>query len=124
MSIDLAEKRVRVLIADDHTLVAQGLASLIENDFVVVATVENGRDFLKAAAEHLPDIALLDISMPDMTGLEAARELFKTTSKSSRNPLMGRLYRSMSRPVSLSRSKSSLTPTSGDSRKNCTRLFG
>ena len=81
MSIDLAEKRVRVLIADDHTLVAQGLASLIENEFVVVATVENGRDFLKAAAEHLPDIALLDISMPDMTGLEAAQELFKTTSK-------------------------------------------
>jgi DNA-binding NarL/FixJ family response regulator len=76
-----AEKRARVLIADDHTLVAQGVASLIENDFTVVATVESGREFLKAAAEYLPDIALIDISMPDMTGMEAVQKLQQTAAQ-------------------------------------------
>ena len=74
-------ERPTVLIADDHTLVAQGLASLIENDFTVMATLENGRDLLKSAAERVPDIALIDVSMPDMTGLEAAQKLLKMAPK-------------------------------------------
>lgn len=69
--------RLKVLIADDHTLVAQGLASLIEDDFTVMATAENGQDLLKAAEANAPDIALIDVSMPDMTGLEAAQKLLK-----------------------------------------------
>ena len=68
-------ERATVLIADDHTLVAQGLASLIENDFTVLATAENGKDLLKAVAQRAPDLALIDVSMPDMTGLEAAQKL-------------------------------------------------
>ena len=76
--VDPTQKRPRVLIADDHTLVAQGLASLIEDKFTVLATVENGRDLLKAAAELMPEIVLVDVSMPDMTGFEAARKLLVT----------------------------------------------
>jgi DNA-binding NarL/FixJ family response regulator len=81
LSPESSEKRARVLIADDHTLVAEGLKSLIENEFTVVATVENGREFLRAAAEYLPDIALIDISMPDMTGVEAVQKLLRTAAK-------------------------------------------
>ncbi len=68
-------KRAAVLVADDHTLVAEGLASLIKHKFDVIATVENGGELLKVAAERPPDLALIDISMPDMTGLEAAEKL-------------------------------------------------
>lgn len=75
VSIDKAEGRAAVLIADDHTLVAQGLASLVEKDFEVLATVGNGQEMLNAAARRLPDIALIDVSMPGMNGLEAAQRL-------------------------------------------------
>jgi DNA-binding NarL/FixJ family response regulator len=75
MSTKKFTERATVLIADDHTLVAQGLASLIENDYTVIATAENGQGLLNAAAERIPDIALIDVSMPDMTGLEAAQKL-------------------------------------------------
>jgi len=74
-------ERPTVVIADDHTLVAQGLSSLIEKDFNVLAIVENGNDLLKAAALRAPDVALLDISMPEMTGLEAARKLLLIAPK-------------------------------------------
>lgn len=68
-------ERPTVLIADDHTLVAQGLASLIEKEFDVVGIVSNGNELLKSAALRVPDVALIDVSMPEMTGLEAARKL-------------------------------------------------
>jgi DNA-binding NarL/FixJ family response regulator len=64
-----------VLIADDHTLVGQGLSSLIENDFNVLGIVESGAELLKAVAVQAPDVALIDVSMPEMSGLEAARRL-------------------------------------------------
>jgi DNA-binding NarL/FixJ family response regulator len=64
-----------VLIADDHTLVAQGLASLVENKYEVIATVSNGHELLAAAARRAPNLALIDFSMPDMAGLEAAEKL-------------------------------------------------
>ena len=67
--------RLRVLIADDHTLVAQGLAKLLEDDYDVVATVDNGADLVRAAAQYYPEIALIDVSMPELTGVEAARKL-------------------------------------------------
>lgn len=69
------EARPTVMIADDHTLVAQGLASLIEDKYEVLATVANGRELLKAAETRAPHLALIDISMPDMAGLEAAEKL-------------------------------------------------
>src|SRR5262249_46010816 len=69
--------RLKVLIADDHTLVAEGLGKLLEKDFDVVAAVENGADLLKAAGECAPDLALIDVSMPELTGVEAARKLLE-----------------------------------------------
>lgn len=68
-------KLAAVLIADDHTLVAQGLASLIGDKYDVISTVESGTELLKIAATSPPDLALIDVSMPDMTGLEAAGKL-------------------------------------------------
>jgi DNA-binding NarL/FixJ family response regulator len=73
----LPTTRLKVLIADDHALVAEGLARLLEPDYDVVDTVQNGADLIRAAQEHLPDLALIDISMPELTGVEAARKLLE-----------------------------------------------
>jgi len=67
--------RLKVLIADDHTLVAEGLAKLLEDSFDVVGTVDNGADLVRAAERYYPDLALIDVSMPELTGVEAARKL-------------------------------------------------
>jgi DNA-binding NarL/FixJ family response regulator len=77
LSTSRAKTKPAVLIADDHVLVGQGLASLIADKFDVISTVESGKDLLKIAATSLPDLALLDISMPDMTGLETAQKLLE-----------------------------------------------
>jgi DNA-binding NarL/FixJ family response regulator len=68
-------KLLKVLIADDHTLVAEGIARLLQDDFDVVATAGNGNDLIRLAQQHQPDIALIDVSMPELTGVEAARKL-------------------------------------------------
>src|SRR5580658_3990620 len=75
------KERPTVLIADDHTLVAQGLSSLIEKEFNVLGIVESGAELLKLAAVRAPDVALIDVSMPEMTGLEAARKLLAIAPK-------------------------------------------
>jgi DNA-binding NarL/FixJ family response regulator len=71
-------KRARVLLADDHLLVAAGLAKLLEADFDLVGAVGDGRALVAAAQEKHPDVILLDISMPMLNGLEAARQIRKT----------------------------------------------
>jgi DNA-binding NarL/FixJ family response regulator len=68
-------KRPRVLIADDHTLVVDGLRKILEPECQVVGTVEDGRSLLVAAENTKPDIILLDISMPLLNGVEAARRI-------------------------------------------------
>lgn len=70
-------KRPRVLLADDHTIVAEGLASLLEPDYELVGRVDNGRDLLRAASELYPDVIVSDISMPMLNGIEALRQLKK-----------------------------------------------
>ena len=69
--------RIRVLLADDHTMICAGLAKLLEPYYEVVGSVEDGRALLKAANELKPDVVLLDIGMPVLNGLDAARELKK-----------------------------------------------
>jgi DNA-binding NarL/FixJ family response regulator len=65
----------RVLLADDHTMVAQGLASLLREDFDLVGTVGDGKALIDAAQRLRPDVIVADISMPLMDGLEALRRL-------------------------------------------------
>jgi len=67
--------RPRLLLADDHTILVEGLKALLASEFEVVATASDGRAVLEAAEKHRPDIILLDISMPGLNGIEAARRL-------------------------------------------------
>lgn len=65
----------RVLLADDHTLVVEGFRRLLEDKCDLVGTVGDGRALLDSVSELNPDIIILDISMPVMNGIEAARRL-------------------------------------------------
>jgi len=69
----------RILLADDHTLVRQGLKRILEEqpDWEVVAETGNGLDAVKLAADLQPDVVILDIGMPRLNGLEAARQISK-----------------------------------------------
>ena len=69
--------RVRVLLADDHRIVAEGLKRLLEAEFKLVGMVEDGRALLDAARELKPDVIVSDISMPELNGIEAFEELKK-----------------------------------------------
>jgi two-component system response regulator DesR len=68
---------IRVLLADDQSMVREALATLLglEDDIEVVAQVARGDEVVAAVREHTPDVALLDIEMPGMTGIEAAAAL-------------------------------------------------
>lgn len=68
-------KKVRVLLADDHRLVAEGLRSLLEPHFDVVGIVSDGQELVTAAITLEPDVVVLDISMPSVSGIEAAHRL-------------------------------------------------
>jgi DNA-binding NarL/FixJ family response regulator len=67
--------RPRVLIADDHQILADGLRGLLEPEFEVVAIVADGRELVAAARQHRPDVIVADITMPALNGIEAAVEL-------------------------------------------------
>src|SRR5882757_444120 len=64
--------RSRVLIADDHTLVAELCKKLLETEFDVVGTVSDGRALVRAAAELKPDVIVVDVAMPVLNGIDAA----------------------------------------------------
>jgi DNA-binding NarL/FixJ family response regulator len=68
-------KRARVLLADDHVLLAEALEHLLKNEFDVVGTVADGRALLKAAGELAPDVVVVDIGMPLLNGLDAGEQL-------------------------------------------------
>src|SRR5678815_3404276 len=66
-------RAIRVLMVDDHPLFRQGITALIEDetDVVLVAEATNGRQAVELFRQHRPDVTLMDLQMPDMTGLEA-----------------------------------------------------
>lgn len=70
-------KRPRVLVADDHCMMAEGLKSLLHTDFQVVGVVGDGRALLDAVKMHQPDVIVADIAMPHLNGLDALAVLKK-----------------------------------------------
>ncbi len=67
--------RATVLIADDHTLVAEGLQRIVEREFYCLGIVSHGEEAITATLRSSPDVLLLDISMPQIDGLEVARRI-------------------------------------------------
>lgn len=67
--------RPTILIADDHKMFAQGLAGLLEDEFDLVGSVENGQALIDEAVRLKPDLIIVDISMPVLNGLDAVRRL-------------------------------------------------
>ena len=74
-------RKIRVLLADDHKIVLEGLKSLLEPEFDLVGTVEDGRALVKEAERLHPDVIVADISMPLLNGIEAVRQIKKTDDR-------------------------------------------
>jgi DNA-binding NarL/FixJ family response regulator len=70
-------KVIRLLIADDHQLVREGLRAILEThpDLTVIAEAENGHEAVRLARETKPDVAIMDVSMPQLNGIEATRRI-------------------------------------------------
>lgn len=70
-------EKIRMLLADDHVVLRQGVAQALElqADMKVVAQASNGAEAVKLARQHRPNVALLDINMPEMDGVEATRRI-------------------------------------------------
>jgi two-component system response regulator NreC len=70
---------IRILLADDHVMVRQGLRVLLEQaGMSVIGEASDGQEALRLAHEHTPDVAVLDLAMPSLNGLETARRLRET----------------------------------------------
>src|SRR5215813_11359213 len=69
----------RILIADDHTLVAEACKKLLESDYEVVATVSDGRALVRAAVELRPQLIIVDVAMPLLNGLDAGQQIKELT---------------------------------------------
>jgi DNA-binding NarL/FixJ family response regulator len=71
--------KLRILLGDDHTIVRQGLRKIIEAEpgWVVVAEASDGREAVRQCQEFLPDVAILDIGMPLLNGIDATRQIVK-----------------------------------------------
>jgi DNA-binding NarL/FixJ family response regulator len=72
---------IRVLIADDHTLFRDGLRALLASvpDIEVVGEASSGKEALRLAFEYQPDVILMDVQMPDLNGIEATRQILRTS---------------------------------------------
>ncbi|MGB7435670.1 MAG: response regulator transcription factor [Candidatus Acidiferrum sp.] len=68
-------RRTRVLLADDHQMLADALKGVLEPRFEVVGTVRDGRALVEAAGKLQPEVVVVDVAMPELNGLEAARQI-------------------------------------------------
>jgi DNA-binding NarL/FixJ family response regulator len=69
--------KARVILADDHRMVTEGLRGVIETEFELVGIVEDGQALLEAVQRQRPDLVVLDVSMPGLNGIDAAAQLRK-----------------------------------------------
>ncbi len=90
-------KRIRILLADDHTLFCSLLRDLLEPEYEVVGSVSDGQELLKAALSLRPDVVLADIGMPSLNGLDAGRRL------KQENPQVKLIYLTMNNNVEYAR---------------------
>ena len=69
--------KIRVLVADDHAIIREGLGIMLGNqpDMEVVGTAANGREAVRLVDEHQPDVVVMDISMPELNGIEAIQQM-------------------------------------------------
>jgi len=69
--------QIRILLADDHTIIRSGMRLLLEqqSDFNVVAEASNGREAVELVSKHHPEVAVLDIAMPQLNGIEATQQI-------------------------------------------------
>jgi two-component system, NarL family, response regulator NreC len=76
-SPDKSQQHIRIIVADDHLIVRQGLRILLESepDLEVIGEAGNGREALRLAQELLPDVIIMDVSMPELNGIEATRRI-------------------------------------------------
>jgi DNA-binding NarL/FixJ family response regulator len=91
-------KRPRVLLADDHRVIAEGLKTLLTAEFEVVGVVEDGRAMVEAAKKLRPDVIVADISMPHLNGIDALARLKKD------NPSVKVVFLTMHHEVAYARS--------------------
>jgi len=72
-------QRVRMIIADDHLLMREGLRSLLENEerFSIVGEADNGQEAVELARKLMPHLVVMDVSMPDLNGIEATRRILE-----------------------------------------------
>ena len=77
-------KKISILLVDDHTVVRMGLATIINlsKEMHVVAEAESGAEAIRLAAEHGPDVVIMDLMMPEMDGAEATARLLKASPSS------------------------------------------
>jgi DNA-binding NarL/FixJ family response regulator len=73
-----AMQKIRILLADDHPIVLDGLKNLLESEFEIVGTVEDGRALVSEAERLNPHVIIADISMPLLNGIEAVRQIKQT----------------------------------------------
>ena len=78
-------KRIRILVADDHSLVRRGLVNLLkyQKDFSVVGEACNGKEAVEKAVELAPDVVIIDLSMPEMDGVEASRQIHESVQNAN-----------------------------------------
>jgi DNA-binding NarL/FixJ family response regulator len=76
---------IRILLADDHTIVRDGLRAMLERqpDMLVIAEAGDGRECIQLAAAHAPDVIMMDVAMPEMNGIEAARRVLADRPKTN-----------------------------------------
>jgi RNA polymerase sigma factor (sigma-70 family) len=79
------DKPIRVIVADDHSVVREGIRTVLEasDDFDIIAEAATGEEALRLIAEHDPDVAILDITMPELSGIEVITRLRERAARTS-----------------------------------------